>query len=202
MLGLPYIALALALASSSIEAKITCKCLPGSPCFPSPPVIKAFEKTLSEPLIHPRPMGSVCFPNDPTFNPTACAEVKSKWHNGAFRTSVPEAAQFINWETMINSTAVDQCDPFGDVTDPTSTCYQGRVPWGVVKVKTIADIQKTVRFASRHNLKLIVKNTGHENLGRSFGQQSIMLWTHNMQEIKFSNRFVPKGAPRGTTGVT
>ncbi|PPQ79352.1 hypothetical protein CVT24_007456 [Panaeolus cyanescens] len=202
MLGLPYIALALALATSSIEAKITCKCLPGSPCFPSPPVIKSFEKTLSEPLIHPRPMGSVCFPNDPTFNPTACAEVKSKWHNGAFRTSVPEAAQFINWETMINSTAVDQCDPFGDVSDPTNTCFQGRVPWGVVKVKTISDIQKTVRFASKHNLKLIVKNTGHENLGRSFGQQSIMLWTHNMQEIKFSNRFVPKGAPRGTTGVT
>ncbi|PPR04232.1 hypothetical protein CVT24_013335, partial [Panaeolus cyanescens] len=236
MLGLSYLTLALALATTSIKAspvepKTVCKCLPGQPCFPSPSTISAFESTLSQPLIHPRPMGSVCFPNDPTFNALECDAVKSKWHNGAFRTSVPEAAQFINWETMINSTAVDQCDPFGDVNDTcfqgrvpwgvvnvtsiadiqktcdpfgdvNDTCFQGRVPWGVVNVTSIADIQKTVKFASQHNLKLIVKNTGHENLGRSFGQKSIMLWTHNMQEIKFSNSFVPKNAPSGTQGVT
>ncbi|PPR06056.1 hypothetical protein CVT24_004691 [Panaeolus cyanescens] len=206
MLGLSYITLALALATytnaSPVEPKTVCKCLPGQACFPSPSTIAAFESTLSKPLIHPRPMGSVCFPNDPTFNALECDAVKAKWHNGAFRTSVPQAAQFINWETMINSTAVDQCDPFGDVNAPGNTCFQGRVPWGVVNVTSIADIQKTVKFAAQHNLKLIVKNTGHENLGRSFGQQSIMLWTHNMQGIQFSNNFVPKGAPSGTKGVT
>ncbi|PPR01859.1 hypothetical protein CVT24_001340 [Panaeolus cyanescens] len=202
MLGLPYIALALALATSPIEAKISCKCLPGQPCFPKPPVISAFEKTLSHPLIHPRPLGSVCFPSDASFSPSACNSIKANWNNGAFRASVPQAGQFINWEALINSTSVKQCDPFGDINNPQNVCFQGRVPWGVVNVTSITDIQKTVKFASQHNLKLIVKNTGHENLGRSFGEQSIMLWTHNMQDIKFSDNFVPKGAPRGTKGIS
>jgi len=56
-------------------------------------------------------------------------------------------------------------------------------------------------FASKHNLKLVVKNTGHETLGRSAGQGSIMLWTHNLQDIDFSDNFVPKGAPHGTQGA-
>ncbi|PPQ98779.1 hypothetical protein CVT24_003337 [Panaeolus cyanescens] len=202
MLGLPYIALALALAASPIEAKTTCKCLPGKSCFPSQAVISAFEKKLSHPLIHPRPIASVCFPDDPSFNQATCDSVKANWHNGAFRTSIPQAAQFLNWESLINSTAVDQCDPFGNVGNPSDICFQGRVPWGVVNVTTVADIQNTVRFASEHNLKLIVKNTGHESLGRSFGESSVMLWTHNMQDIAFSDNFVPKGAPRGTKGVT
>ncbi|PPR01858.1 hypothetical protein CVT24_001339 [Panaeolus cyanescens] len=202
MLGLPYIALALALASSPIEAKISCKCLPGQPCFPKQPVISAFERSLSHPLIHPRPIGSVCFPNDPTFNQAACDSVKAKWHNGTYRTNIPQAPQFTNWEALINSTSVEQCDPFSDVSNPANVCFQGRVPWGVVNVTSVADIQKTVRFASQHNLKLVVKNTGHENLGRSLGESSIMLWTHNMQDIKFSDSFVPKGAPRGTKGVS
>ncbi|KAF8238502.1 FAD-binding domain-containing protein [Tricholoma matsutake] len=200
MVRLSYLAFALTVAISPIQAAATCKCLPGNSCFPSQQVISAFEKTLSHPLIHPRPVASVCFPHDPSFNQAACDLVKNNWNNGTFRASLPNTLQFINWESIINSTGIEQCDPFGNVQS--STCFQGRVPWGIVNVTTVSDIQNTVKFASEHNLKLTVKNTGHENLGRSFGESSIMLWTHNMQNITFSDTFIPKGAPSNTQGVS
>ncbi|KAF8958853.1 hypothetical protein BDZ97DRAFT_1906376 [Flammula alnicola] len=184
MLRLSYLAIALAVAIAPIEAALQCKCLPGDSCFPSRP----------HPLIHPRPIGDVCFVGDPSFNAAACATVESNWNNGAFRASIPNALQFTNWESIINSTVIEQCDPFGNVTNPADHCFQGRVPWGVVNATTVSDIQNTVLFASQYNLKLVVKNTG-------FGESSIMLWTHNMQDVVFSDTFVPQNAPSGTQGV-
>lgn len=161
MLRLPYLTLALAASAiSPIEGATTCKCLPGDSCFPTQAVISSFEKTLSRPLIHPRPIAAVCFPHDPSFNAAACEVIKSNWHNGMFRVSLPNALQFINWESIINSTAIEQCDPFGDVNNPVDACFQGRIPWGIVNATTVSDIQKTVKFASKHNLRLVVKNTG------------------------------------------
>jgi hypothetical protein len=154
------IALALSFFPSPTSAAVNCKCLPGDFCFPNQSVISAFEKTLAHPLIHPHPIAEICFPNDPQFNAAACSTVKNNWNNGAWRASLPNTAQFINWESIINSTVIEQCDPFGDVTNPTDKCFQGRVPWGVVNVTSVSDIQNTVRFAAAHNLKLIVKNTG------------------------------------------
>ena len=34
------------------------------------------------------------------------------------------------------------------------------------------------------------------------GNGSIMLWTHYMKSIDFSESFVPQDAPQGTTGVS
>ena len=160
MLLLLYLATALTLTVTHIDAALQCKCLPGQSCFPSDDVISAFESQLTYPLTHPRPIGDVCFVGDPSFNTATCTTVKNNWNDGAFRASVPNAVQFINWESIINSTGIEQCDPFGDVTSPGDICFQGRVPWGVVNVTTVTDIQNTVKFASQYNLKLIVKNTG------------------------------------------
>jgi len=160
MFRLFYLAAAITLTVTHTEAALQCKCLPGQSCFPSKEVLSAFETTLTHPLTHPRPLAAVCFVGDPSFNAAACSTVKNNWHDGGFRSSIPNTAQFINWESIVNSTAIEQCDPFGDVNSPADICFQGRVPWGVVNVTTVADIQKTVKFASLHNLKLIVKNTG------------------------------------------
>ena len=202
MIILSYVALALVAAVPPTQAAVKCKCLPGDSCFPSNSTLSAFEKKLSHPLLYPRPVAAVCFPHDPMYNEAVCSTVKSNWHNGMVRASLPNALQFLNWESIINSSAIQQCDPFGDVNNPTDTCFQGRVPWAVVNVTQVSDIQNTVRFASEHNLKLVVKNTGHESLGRSFGKSSIMLWTHNLQDIRYSDNFVPRGAPAGTKGVS
>lgn len=223
MLRLAYLAVAIAVGVAPIEAALQCKCLPGQSCFPSAAVISAFEQNLTHPLLNPRPIANVCFRSDPAFNEAACNTVKANWNNGAFRASNPNTLQFINWESIINSTVIEQCDPFGNVNSPADFCFQGRVPFAVVNATTVSDIQNTVLFASEFNLKLVVKNTGyehlfsflfvlfmstymflysrHESLGRSFGESSIEIWTHNMQDVEFSDSFVPQGAPNGTAGI-
>jgi hypothetical protein len=51
----------------------------------------------------------------------------------------------------------------------TATCDQGIVPTYVIKATKVSHIQAGVRFAKRHNLRLIIRNTGHDFMGRSVG---------------------------------
>ncbi|KAJ3502335.1 hypothetical protein NLJ89_g8935 [Agrocybe chaxingu] len=75
-------------------------------------------------------------------------------------------------------------------------CLQGNVPPIGVDARSAADVQAAVAFASKNNLKLVVKNTGHDYLGRSAGRGAFMLWTHHLKDRSFNKQFVPTGAPR------
>jgi hypothetical protein len=45
-------------------------------------------------------------------------------------------------------------------------CSLGNHPAYVVRARSAKDIQTAVRFANKFNLRLVVKNTGHDFLGR------------------------------------
>ncbi|KAG0237810.1 hypothetical protein BGW42_008431 [Actinomortierella wolfii] len=55
-------------------------------------------------------------------------------------------------------------------------------------------------FAVKHNLRLVIKNTGHDLLGRSMGPNSLSLWVHHRKKIEVFDTFVPEGAPEDTKG--
>ncbi|KAF9559405.1 hypothetical protein EC968_006614, partial [Mortierella alpina] len=57
------------------------------------------------------------------------------------------------------------------------------------------------RFAAEHNIRLVIRNTGHDFLGRSTGPSSLSLWVFHNKSISFSDDFVPDGADRGTKGI-
>lgn len=46
-----------------------------------------------------------------------------------------------------------------------------------------SDVQKTVAFAAAKNIRLVVRNTGHDYLGRSTGAGSLAVWTHHLKDI-------------------
>lgn len=48
----------------------------------------------------------------------------------------------------------------------TDTCSFGNHPNVVVKATRAEDVIAAVKFANEHNLRLVVKNTGHDFLGR------------------------------------
>ncbi|KAJ5721823.1 uncharacterized protein N7483_009757 [Penicillium malachiteum] len=64
------------------------------------------------------------------------------------------------------------------------------------KVQNASDIQHVVRFASAHDLRLVIKNTGHDFLGRSTAPESLQILTHSMKQIELLDDFLPKGAPK------
>ena len=70
-----------------------------------------------------------------------------------------------------------------------------------VRAKQVGDIVAAVNFARDNDVKLVVKGTGHDYLGRSNAADSLLVWTHDMREITMHDAFVPQGAPAGTPGV-
>jgi hypothetical protein len=53
----------------------------------------------------------------------------------------------------------NSCDPF---TPENTTCAIGNYPWYSIEVLEPADISKGIAFATKYNIRLTVKNTGHE----------------------------------------
>lgn len=56
-----------------------------------------------------------------------------------------------------------------------------------------SDIAKGVAFARDHHLRLVVKGTGHDYLGRSSAPDSLLIWTHALRDITVDDAFVPSG---------
>lgn len=70
-----------------------------------------------------------------------------------------------------------------------------------VRANSTADIVEAVDFARENNVKLVVKGTGHDYLGRNCAPDSLLVWTHDMRTITMHDAFVPQGAPAGTEPV-
>lgn len=55
--------------------------------------------------------------------------------------------------------ANQSCDPFQLETKP---CLVGNYIQYAVDVREAADVSKTIAFAKLHNIRLVIRNTGHE----------------------------------------
>ena len=62
-----------------------------------------------------------------------------------------------------------------------------------VAAESAADVSAALRFASRHNLRLVVKGAGHSYQGTSNAPDSLLVWTRKLTDIKLHDDFVPKG---------
>ncbi|EPQ52429.1 FAD-binding domain-containing protein [Gloeophyllum trabeum ATCC 11539] len=194
MLGLLLPSLALA---SVVSSATTCKCLYNDSCFPTSAEWDAFSKNLSQPVLQDqKPLNAVCFKDSGVYDADACAQVTANVVNPPFLTSKPNCLGFVNLEALVVNDTVQYCPrPF---YDGETTCDQGRIPKFLVNATSVDDIQKTLQYATDHNLKLVVRNTGHELMGRSGGSQSLELYVNNFKNIDFDEQFVPEGAPEGT----
>ncbi|KAJ3051882.1 hypothetical protein HK097_007096 [Rhizophlyctis rosea] len=103
-----------------------------------------------------------------------------------------------SFEGYVNGTL---CSPY---TNRTDACPFGNVPNYVVNATTSETISKAVKFASKHNLRLVVKNTGHEFRGKSTARGALSVWVHHMKNIKLDDGFKVEGCKnlRGVTAVT
>ena len=62
-----------------------------------------------------------------------------------------------------------------------------------VVAETAGDVAAAVDFARDHHLRLVVKGTGHDYLGRSSAPDSLLIWTHRMRQVQVRDAFVPRG---------
>lgn len=80
------------------------------------------------------------------------------------------------------------CVPY---LDSNSSCTEGNLATYAINVSDASDIVAGIRFAQKNNIRLILKNTGHDYLGRSAGKGSLALWTHNLKSLSFVNYTSP-----------
>ncbi|CAN8097437.1 unnamed protein product [Discula destructiva] len=72
------------------------------------------------------------------------------------------------------------CDPFTSVD---SSCAVGSYVPLAVDAVSASDYVKTLAFANKHNIRLVIRNTGHDYMGKSTGAGALALWTHHLKDI-------------------
>lgn len=174
-------------ACASIPRVFTAShCTANDPCWPALDIWTSFNSTVDGLLVAPRPPAWAC--HDPNFDDAACNYVKANWNDSFWRANQTGAMQNSVWDSP--NCRID--------TPRTMPCDQAFVPTYSVDAQNDDHVTKAVKFANKYNLKLVVKNTGHDFLGRSSGEGSFSIWTHNLNGINFTDKFVGLGC-RETT---
>lgn len=69
------------------------------------------------------------------------------------------------------------------------SCTLGGYPSYSVAATTVAQIQLAVNLARNLNLRLVIKNTGHDFGAKSTGAGALSIWTHKLKSIKFMQNY-------------
>ncbi|KAF2690953.1 FAD/FMN-containing isoamyl alcohol oxidase-like protein MreA [Lentithecium fluviatile CBS 122367] len=174
--------------------KYQCKCYSDNECFPTPADWAALNKTVGGTLKVTLPPGAPCHDsvgNVSTYNAAACADVQANWVNEQWLTDHPIANL---WPLYTNNT----CLP---TTNPNTPCTRGFYGLYVVQATKKEHIKAGVDFARKRNLRLIIRNTGHDFMGRSTGYESLIINTHTFKDVKFLKKYAGPGNWTGSAAT-
>ena len=73
------------------------------------------------------------------------------------------------------------CDPF---TERDAPCSYGTYVRYAVDVRSAADVAATLDFVKARNIRVVIRNTGHDWNGKSTGAGAVALWTHHLKDIE------------------
>lgn len=76
--------------------------------------------------------------------------------------------------------ANQSCDPWTPRERP---CELGAYVRYAVNATEVDHIAAAINFAREKNVRLVIRNTGHDYLGRSTGAGSLAVWTHYLKDI-------------------
>ncbi|KAK3370591.1 hypothetical protein B0H63DRAFT_318484 [Podospora didyma] len=176
-------------------ANYACKCYAGDSCWPSGKDWQSLNTTVGGNLRVNLPPGAPCYNtfqgplgNVSTFNAAQCASVTAGFPSEQYQIELPAAGL---WTYFTN----DTCRP---TTNPAESCTLGYYPTLVITAKTVGHIQAGINFARENNLRLVVRNTGHDFLGRSVGWGALVINTHGFQDISLTNSWGGAGGYSGS----
>src|SRR3954468_2459582 len=65
------------------------------------------------------------------------------------------------------------------------SCAVGGFPEYSVNVTNVGQIQIAVNIARELNLRLVIKNTGHDFGAKSTGKGALSIWTHHLKDAEY-----------------
>lgn len=69
------------------------------------------------------------------------------------------------------------------------TCTQGGYSEYAVNVSNVAQVQLAVNMARSLNLRLAIRNTGHDYNGRTVAKGALSVWTHGLKKIQYVRNY-------------
>ncbi|KAL6855741.1 hypothetical protein J3F83DRAFT_475402 [Trichoderma novae-zelandiae] len=165
-------------STSTTPSSSSCRCLPSDPCWPAKPAWDAFNATVGGRLIATVPLASVCH-NSPfgRFSAGECAQLRDTWDfpDTHIESSSDPVAPFFSDRA---------CDV---LAAPDAGCAVGALVQYSVDASSAADYLGTIKFAQENNIRLVIRNTGHDYYGKSTGAGAIALWTHHLKDVQLLN---------------
>ncbi|KAI4242030.1 MAG: hypothetical protein L6R40_004257 [Gallowayella cf. fulva] len=167
----------LAHSQAAVASRPSCRCLPGDSCWPKSQEWAKLNNTVGGRLIATVPLAAPC--HDPTYNAAECKKIKDLWDFPNMHEEDPSS--IINpWQQN------GSCDPF---TPQTTPCTLGNYVDYSIKVSSWQDVAAGIQFAQKKNIRLVVKNTGHDYLGKSTGRGALGLWTHQLRSTQVIKQY-------------
>ncbi|KAF3401999.1 putative FAD-linked oxidoreductase, partial [Penicillium rolfsii] len=152
-----------------------CRCMPGDSCWPSLNKWAQFNASVGGRLVSTQPLGQPC--HDPFYTASECDYLKQHWTH-------PELHDESSSSIMAPSVANETCDAF---TPQSTPCTLGSMVRYAVNASSTKDFIQTIRFSQQRNIRFVIRNTGHDYLGKSTGAGALSVWTHHLKEIDFLN---------------
>ncbi|KGO50044.1 FAD linked oxidase, N-terminal [Penicillium expansum] len=152
-----------------------CHCLPSDSCWPAPSAWASLNSTVGGRLVATVPIGTPC--HEPNYDAAACAALKASWN-------LPEPHLDSSSSVMQTYFANQSCDPFTAKSQP---CRLGNYVNYAVNVSSSDQVIAAVNFARKNNIRFVIRNTGHDYLGRSTGAGALSVWTHHLSDIEYKD---------------
>lgn len=117
-------------------------------------------KSIGGCLIRTAPAASSCYDGNPLNSPYNCTEVKERWNLSVFHASWPES---ISYSVFTNNS----CIPPGKAGyTKEKGCSIGGLPLYIVNATKEEQIATAMEWASKRNIRIVIKSTGHDFNGR------------------------------------
>ncbi|KAH8820157.1 putative FAD-dependent isoamyl alcohol oxidase [Xylogone sp. PMI_703] len=150
----------------------SCRYIPTDVGWPNPHVWAQLNRTVGGRLIATIPQASVCHLQPYSdYDAAECEVLRNGWDMA--QTFELKPAEIMNPYFQNQS-----CDPFTPTLRP---CRLGQYASYSINVTGPLDIIAGLKFAQDNNVRLVIKNTGHDYLGKSTGPGALSLWVFNLK---------------------
>jgi hypothetical protein len=131
-----------------------CRAVPGKPDWPSDAEWAELNRAVGGRLLKPQPPAAACHRSWAGHSFAACEELREGWKNSDWHTEHPTSNFWQNYNNY-------SCLPHSS-----GSCTTNGYPVYVVNAKQAGDVKAAIDFARNKNIRLNIKSTGHDFLGR------------------------------------
>ena len=150
-------------ASETAQPQRGRRSLAGDTLWPTEEMWSSFNASIGGKLIRAVPIAAVC--HRATYEKQKCDTLRDSWF-------FPETHLSSASLPMLYPGTNDSCNPF---SKPDAACTEGTYVAYAVNATCEVDFHKTIKFVKDNNVRLVIRNTGHDYLGKSTGAHALAL---------------------------